>query len=237
MSQWPVYPDDSSDPSGQPLGGVGPDAVPPDGAQNVVPRVPEPTNWTVMPFGASVPQSDPPSTWEKVGDVIEDAVTRLFTPSPEVPDPSLPIFAEAPGYDPRAPILFSASGSQTLRKSGEWVVPPYMAIRGGMGTVVLDMQRATAATDVLRITVRGRTGSIVVVVPDGWAADLTGLSARWGTRTSTVSEKQLAGYPILVFTGTLSSGGFRVRYPNRWDRWRRKREEKREQEILRRAYR
>jgi hypothetical protein len=112
-----------------------------------------------------------------------------------------------------------------------------MTVRGGMGSIVLDMQRATVVTDVVCVTVRGGMGSILIVVPDGWAADVSTVGTGLGSRKSTVSQKQLVGYPILLFTGSMSTGSMRIRYPNRWDLWRRKREEQREKRIIERAYR
>jgi len=126
------------------------------------------------------------------------------------------------------PVVFAA-GSDTLRKTGQWVVPAYLLIKGGMGKVFLDMQRATASTAVISVAIQGGLGEIVIVVPSGWAADVSEVGSGLGSRTSKVVDHPAPGCPILYVTGALALGSLTIRYPKPRDERRRDREIRREQ--------
>ncbi|MDR0284212.1 MAG: hypothetical protein LBI33_04885 [Propionibacteriaceae bacterium] len=120
------------------------------------------------------------------------------------------------GYAPETPLPFHP-GTGKLVKQGEWTVPPFLFVRAGMGTTVLDFQRAVPAAAVIYIKIAGGMGQIHFVVPAGWSADLTTIDPGWGTRKSEVPEQPVPGYPLLYISGSLAMGTLKIRYPKRRD--------------------
>jgi hypothetical protein len=64
-----------------------------------------------------------------------------------------------------------------------WTIPPFIVINQGVGSVKLNCLEATPAAQLIEIKVIGGTGSIVLVLPDGWAVDADRLSKAWGSKT------------------------------------------------------
>ena len=146
--------------------------------------------------------------------------------------PAVPPAPARPGYAPHDPLLLSAGGG-TVKKDGVWTVPPYLALHGDFGTVRLDFRRAQLTSRVTWIQVSGGAGTIVLILPDGWAAQLDRVTPGLGTRKSSVAEEPVGDSPVLVLTGSLGMGTLKVRYPNRWDERRLRRLLAREQRRAR----
>ncbi len=136
-----------------------------------------------------------------------------------------------PGYSPHDPLLLSAGGS-TIRKEGVWTVPPYLSLHGDFGTVRLDFRRARLSSRVTWIQVSGGAGTLVLVVPHGWAAQVDRVTPGIGTKKSRVAEEPTGDNPVLVLTGSLGMGTLKIRYPNRWDERRLRRQLRREGQPL-----
>jgi hypothetical protein len=138
----------------------------------------------------------------------------------QAPAPLDPRFSpQRPGYSPQDPLVLAA-GSSTLRKEGAWTVPPYLRIAGDLGAVRLDFRRAQLTSEVIWVDISGGVGSIVMVVPEGWAAQADRLRPGMGSPKLRVVEETVAHFPLLVLTGSLGVGSLAVRYPNRRDeRW------------------
>lgn len=133
-----------------------------------------------------------------------------------------------PGYSPQDPLVLAAGGS-TLRRDGVWSVPPYVRIHGDIGSVRLDFRRARPAAQVIWMDVSGGVGTIVMVLPEGWAARTERLRPGIGTRRIKVFEEPEPGQPVLVLSGSLGVGTLIVRYPNGRDERRLRRLLRREQ--------
>jgi hypothetical protein len=99
-----------------------------------------------------------------------------------------------------------------------WTVPPFIRINPGLGSVKLDFLEALPAAQLIEVEVIGGAGSIVLVLPDGWAVDADRLSKAFGSKSVKVPRKPAPGRPLLVIYGSLGVGGFKVRPPNRFDR-------------------
>ncbi len=157
---------------------------------------------------------------------------------PEVYAPAeVPVVAPAPGaapirpgYSPQDPLVLAAGGS-TLRKDGVWTVPPYLRIHGDIGSVRLDFRRARLDSAVIQLDVSGGAGTIVLVLPVGWAAQSDRLRPGIGSRRIRVLEEPEPGQPVLVLSGSLGIGTMIVRYPNRGDERRLRRQLRREQRL------
>ncbi|MCB0910555.1 MAG: hypothetical protein KDB60_02940 [Propionibacteriaceae bacterium] len=145
-----------------------------------------------------------------------------------VPDAGSVPAPPRPGYSPQDPLVLAAGG-KTLRKDGVWTVPPYIRIHGDIGSVRLDFRRATPASPVIQLDISGGVGTIVMVLPAGWAAQAERLRPGIGTRRIKVFEEPEPGHPVLVLSGSLGVGTMIIRYPNRGDERRLRRLLRREQ--------
>ena len=114
------------------------------------------------------------------------------------------------------PLAFRA-GMGSVTKEGTWTVPPYLQVDGGMGSIRLDFQRATALSKTIWVNIEGGAGSIYFILPEGWAAQLNDLRPGWGSRKSKVRDEPNPPFPTLVISGSLGMGSLTIRYPNRWD--------------------
>lgn len=156
-----------------------------------------------------------------VQDAADPGGLPALVPTPVSPPPR-------PGYGPQDPLVLAAGGS-SLRKDGVWTVPPYLRIHGDLGSVRLDFRRARLVSPVIQLDVSGGAGTIVLVLPVGWAAQSDRLRPGIGSRRIKVLEEPEPGQPMLVLSGSLGIGTMIVRYPNRGDERRLARQLRREQ--------
>ena len=153
-------------------------------------------------------------------------------PLPPVPVPTGPGGLGRPGYHPNDPLVLAAGGDG-LKKESAWTAPPYLSLRGDLGSIRLDFRRAEVVSQVIWMQVSGGMGSIVIILPEGWAAQLDRLAPSWGSRKSTVAEQPVGNNPVLVLTGSMGMGSLQVRYPTRADERRLPRLIRKEQKKLR----
>lgn len=97
---------------------------------------------------------------------------------------------------------------------------PDWVLNAGLGAVKLNCLLASAAAQLIEVKVIGGAGSILIVLPDGWAADADRLSKSMGSKTVKVPHEPAPGKPLLVFHGSLGLGSFKVRPPSNYDRHR-----------------
>jgi Domain of unknown function (DUF1707) len=121
----------------------------------------------------------------------------------------------AAGYSREDPLRLDA-GMGSEKRRGVWTVPPFILIKQGMSSVELNCLEATPAAQLIEIQVIGGVGSVVLVLPDGWAADADRLSK--GSKSVKVPREPAPGKPLLVIYGSLGLGSFKVRPPNRHDK-------------------
>ena len=120
----------------------------------------------------------------------------------------------AAGYSREDPLRLDG-GMSSEKRRGVWTVPPFLLINQGVGSVKLDFVEATPAAQLIEIQVTGGAGSIVLVLPDGWAADADRVTKGWGTKTLKVPREPAPGKPLLVIHGSLGMGTLKVRPPSR----------------------
>lgn len=121
------------------------------------------------------------------------------------------------GDSPENPLVIDPGWSSDKRQ-GDWVVPQFIRVRGGLGNVLLDCTEAISPHNVVHVWVDGDMGSITIVVPEGWAADADGVRKSLGSLTVKVPKEPTMGRPILVVNGSLGMGSFTVRHPNWFER-------------------
>lgn len=122
------------------------------------------------------------------------------------------------GTDPAHPQTMTGGMSSFVRR-GIWTVPAYLNLSAGLATVKLDFQQAICPHDVVDIHVSGGVGAVVLVVPDGWAANTDQVSKGIGSVSNKVDTVPQPGKPLLVLHGNSVAGAVRVRYPSRHDRY------------------
>jgi hypothetical protein len=122
------------------------------------------------------------------------------------------------GTDPSHRQTMTGGMSSFVRR-GVWTVPAYLNLNAGMATVKLDFQQAICTHDVVDIHVSAGVGSVVLVVPEGWAANTDQVSKGIGSVSNKVDTVPQPGKPLLVLHGNSVAGSVRVRYPGRHDRY------------------
>ena len=120
------------------------------------------------------------------------------------------------GYSREDPLRLDG-GMSSEKRGGVWTVPPFMLINQGLGSVKLNCLVATPAAQLIEIEIIGGAGSIVLVLPDGWAVDADRLSKSWGSKSVDVPREPAPGKPLLLIYGALGLGSFKVRSANRFD--------------------
>ena len=123
------------------------------------------------------------------------------------------------GFRPEAPLSLTA-GFASEKRTGQWVVPPYLRAQGVMDTVRLDCLQARAGAEVIDLEVQPGLGTVILVLPEGWAVNADQLSKGWGTVRVKVPGLPAPGCPLFVVHGSLGMGTFKARPANRFERWR-----------------
>ncbi len=177
-------------------------------------------------------------TYPEPGGLVPAPVPQppVVQTSPEPEPPAWLQHYSSLGQTPQTPVVYTAGG-ETFRKSGEWTVAPFIRIKGGFGTVILDMQRARAAAPIIHLEVAGGLGEIRIIVPEGWGADISAVTPGLGSRKCDVDEQPAPGFPLLYATGSLMLGSFTIRYPTAGDLRRLAKEIRRDQGRQSRALR
>lgn len=156
----------------------------------------------------------PPSI--ELAPLLPSSPVPTNSPVPAWPS-GVPLNPGPVGESPENPLVIDAGWSSDQRK-GNWVIPQFVRLRGGMGSVHLDCTEAMSPHSVIHVWVEGDLGTITIVVPEGWAADSNGLRKSFGTISIKVPQEPTMGRPILVINGAMGMGTFIVRHPNWFER-------------------
>jgi hypothetical protein len=135
---------------------------------------------------------------------VEPPSRALSTGRPQVKGPP------SAGYSREDPLRLDG-GMSSEKRRGVWTVPPFIRINQGVGSVKLNCLEATPAAQLIEIEVIGGAGSVVLVLPDGWAVDSDRLSKAWGSKSVKVPREPAPGKPLLLIHGSLGMGSFKVR--------------------------
>lgn len=131
--------------------------------------------------------------------------------------PLVPAYQGEPGWEPHDPLVLKG-GWDTEYRRGNWRVPPYLRVESGMGTIELNFLEVAQVPQEISVEVSGDMGTLVIVVPEGWGADVNGVSKSWGSVTSRVSELPQPGRPRIRLSGKMGMGSLTVRHANWFDR-------------------
>ena len=149
------------------------------------------------------------------GDLV--AVLRDLVPAAEM---GAVVGADAPtghgiGFEWEHPWVIETRWD-TVRQIGEWVLPPFMELVSGGGTIILNAIHASAFAPVTDIVLTGK-GGVRIVVPEGWGVDTEGVKVDNGQTAglnSSVRTRPERGMPRLILRGNFA-GSVVVRHP-RW---------------------
>lgn len=117
-----------------------------------------------------------------------------------------------------APVELSFTLS-SLKRTGDWLVPPYMLIRGRVGSASLDFTEATFRSPLTQIELDVKGGSVEVRVPPG--SRVVSDSVRVTMGSFEVNRRVSEGDPngmLFVFSGSVAAGSVEVRGPSWWQR-------------------
>ena len=116
---------------------------------------------------------------------------------------------------PNLPQLDLKTKAGSLRKKGYWQVPSQINAECHSGSIKLDFTEAECFHREVEINVSARSGSVVLVVPHGWAVDLDRASSASGSVKNKIRERPIPGAPKLRVSGKVTSGVIKARYPRR----------------------
>lgn len=139
---------------------------------------------------------------------------------PGVPSAAEALAALASAGNRRDTPLILNAGVQGEKRTGVWTVPPFVKADAGMANVRMDCRQARAAAEVIDLEVQAVAGSVVLVLPEGWAVNADGLGKGIGTVKVRVPGIPAPGCPLFIVHGSVGMGTFVARPANRFERWR-----------------
>ncbi len=142
---------------------------------------------------------------------------EAYPPAPVYQRTATPPAMARPGFSPSDPLVLNAGFTGTKR-TGPWEVPPFLQVQALADTVRLDCLEATSSSEVIDLEVLPGAGTVLVIVPEGWAVQCDRLGKTWGTVTSKVSSQAAWGNPLIVARGSIGLGTFKARGANWFDR-------------------
>lgn len=131
------------------------------------------------------------------------------------------------GQRREAPLALRA-GVTGEKRQGDWLVPPFMLADAGAANVRIDCRQARAGAEVIDLEIRAVAGTVVLVLPQGWAVNVDGLSKAIGAIRVKVPGIPAPGCPLFIVHGSVGAGGFVARPANRFERWRALRQRRRQ---------
>jgi hypothetical protein len=128
--------------------------------------------------------------------------------------PSLP---NPPGYRADDRLTIGGGTSDDNRK-GVWSIPPFLRLLPRLGSIKLDCRAAEPESEVIDVEVGIGVGSIVLVLPEGWAVDADRLGRGIGSVTVKVPSRGVPGSPTLFLHGSVGVGSVTARHANWFER-------------------
>ncbi|GAA4904321.1 uncharacterized protein DUF1707 [Actinomycetospora succinea] len=110
------------------------------------------------------------------------------------------------------PLVITA-GWSSEKRTGAWRVPSRIVAEAAMSDVKLDFREVTTSLPRVDLEIKGGMGSVVLVLPEGWAVDADELRSAWGTVKNRHHAQAAPGRPTIVVTGSIGMGTFKTRGP------------------------
>ena len=132
---------------------------------------------------------------------------------PTVPSPQVPAAQSPPGYRPDDRLNLTA-GFSSEKRTGHWVIPPFLRVQAGFADVKLDCRHAQAASSVIDLEIGMGASTFKLILPPGWAVNADRLNKGLGTIKVKVPSTADAGCPTIVVHGQMGVGTFVARQEN-----------------------
>ncbi|MFI6170962.1 DUF1707 domain-containing protein [Nocardia sp. NPDC051052] len=143
-------------------------------------------------------------------DVLELDRRLVLAYSAQTPVELVAVTADLPANN--EPIeLRTKSGSRDKR--GQWTVPTELIAECGSGSITFDFTQALCPHSEIALHASVGSGSIRLIVPRGWQADVDRVRTKSGSVSNRATEPLLPGAPVLRVDGKVGSGSISVRYP------------------------
>ncbi|GAA2247516.1 hypothetical protein GCM10010232_38430 [Streptomyces amakusaensis] len=78
----------------------------------------------------------------------------------------------------------------------------------------IDFTRVECRRAEVAVEAYGETSGVTIVIPDGWAADVSGMDPGIGGLQDETTSARLPGTPLIRLTGSGGLGGVVIRHPN-----------------------
>lgn len=112
-------------------------------------------------------------------------------------------------------LVLRSTGS-SVKREGQWRVPPQIVVETEHGAVRLDFTEAVLRSPEVWVEVKSAHGSIVLIVPPGWSVDIDEVTSEWGNAANKAGPP-VSGLPLLRVSGVVQHAKVTVRHPER--RW------------------
>lgn len=112
-------------------------------------------------------------------------------------------------------LVLRSTGS-SVKREGQWRVPPRIVVETEHGAVRLDFTEAVVRSPEVWVEVKSAHGSIVLIVPPGWSVDIDEVTSEWGN-VANKAGPPVSGLPLLRVSGVVQHAKVTVRHPKR--RW------------------
>ncbi|MFJ4081376.1 DUF1707 domain-containing protein [Streptomyces iakyrus] len=116
------------------------------------------------------------------------------------------------------PLMLKGGIYGASRGPGRWEVPGHVIARGGVGGVKVDFTRVECRLTEVAVEAYGETSGVTIIIPDGWAADTSGMDPGVGGLTDMTTPDRLPGTPLIRLTGSGGMAGVVIRHPDRRER-------------------
>lgn len=129
----------------------------------------------------------------------------------------------APGWSWQDPLVLTARWDDVVR-AGPWEVPPFLEINPVAGNVKLVFVDVRTQHEIIDIHVIGGAGDAILVLPEGWGADISRVErGGMGTASNRVAGRPTGRAPLIIVRGRVGMGNLKVRHMNQVDSWMRDR--------------
>lgn len=116
---------------------------------------------------------------------------------------------------PDVPELTLRTKSGSVNKRGHWIVPQRITAECHSGSIKIDFTGSECAFAEVSMAVVAKSGSIVLIVPEGWGVELDDIETTSGVAANKVRERRLRGMPTIRVNGRVTSGTVVARNPRR----------------------
>ncbi|WP_051451819.1 DUF1707 SHOCT-like domain-containing protein [Actinospica robiniae] len=125
--------------------------------------------------------------------------------------PTAPLLPASRSALPEPETLVLRTTAPNLKQAGHWTVPRKILAETKSGIITIDFTQATCAYEQIEVEAVTKTGWIRLILPDGWAAQISPSS----TNTARISNKAAGtpapGAPTVIVNGHPVFGPIKIR--------------------------